>query len=265
MQGLFYSSSRWVTFFFLFFVLNTAFSMNVQSSVPKTLESGTLTIGTYFTNPPFEFLSDHHQIGLEVDLIKEIAARLHLTTKFIPANWKSIINDLNKNRYDVIMGAIVLTPESNSMISFSKPYMTTTLGVLINTKRMPALTKVSDLQNQIVGVQADTADYDMAIKMQKKGLIKSIKVYPFETFNFAINDLLANKIGAVIKIFPVEYYYVKQHPELKILARVPNDPQSLRFGFNKNNTALLAAVDKIQFEMQSDGTYQKILRKWFSK
>ena len=43
---------------------------------------GTLRIGTYFVNPPFEYVSHGQRIGFEVDLMNEIAARLSLAAVF---------------------------------------------------------------------------------------------------------------------------------------------------------------------------------------
>jgi ABC-type amino acid transport substrate-binding protein len=49
----------------------------------RTLEPGVLRVGTYFVNPPFEFISGQERIGFEVDLMNEIARRLSLRTVFV--------------------------------------------------------------------------------------------------------------------------------------------------------------------------------------
>jgi ABC-type amino acid transport substrate-binding protein len=46
------------------------------------------------------------------------------------------------------------------------------------------------------------------------------------------------------------------------VAQVPDDPQPLGIGFNKNNPALLAAVDNALSAMRRDGTYARFARKW---
>ncbi len=237
----------------------------VNPSLPqiKTIKPGHLIVATYFTNPPFEYLENDREIGFEVDLIKEIAKRLNLTIEFKNTQWETIIAALKKNQYDLIMGAITITPDRKKIIAFSEPYMTTTLSVIINKDKTPQIKSLTDLHDTIVGVQAATTDYDVAVKMQKKQEIKGIKIYSFKDFAIAINDLLAGKVGAVMKVFPVAYYYVEHHPELKILAPVPNDPQPLGFGFNQNNKELINAVNRIQSDMQKDGSYNVIYQRWF--
>jgi ABC-type amino acid transport substrate-binding protein len=48
-----------------------------------TLRPGQLRIGTYFVNPPFEFISKHQRVGFEVDLTNEVAKRLQLEPVFV--------------------------------------------------------------------------------------------------------------------------------------------------------------------------------------
>jgi len=241
------------------------FSKAIQADEASfnTLQPGKLIVATYFTNPPFEFLKHDKQVGFEVDLIKEIAKRLNLQLEFKNTQWEIIINDLRANHYDLIMGAITITTEREKLISFSNPYMTTTLSLIINAQKKPQVKSLNDLKNLIVGVQAATTDFDIAKQMKEKGAIQGIKIYPFIDFNSAISDLVAGKIGAVMKVFPVAYYYVQQHPELKILAAIPNAPQPLGFGINKKNTGLVFAVNTAQAAMKTDGTYNKIYQKWF--
>ena len=49
----------------------------------RTLASGILRIGTYFVNPPFEYMADGADIGFEVDLMEEIARRVRLKPAFV--------------------------------------------------------------------------------------------------------------------------------------------------------------------------------------
>jgi ABC-type amino acid transport substrate-binding protein len=262
----YYSVKKYIFYYimpllFVLLLIQPTYSDNEMEL--STLKPGTLVVATYFTNPPFEFVKNGQQTGFEVDLITEISKRLNLHLEFKQTRWESIIHELRENHYDLIMGAITITPARERIISFSQPYMTTTLSIVINAAKTPQVHLLADLHEQTMGIQAATTDLDIAKQMKSQGQLHGIKIYPFKYFDVAIDDLVAGKIGAVMKIFPVAYYYVQQHPELKILAAVPNDPQPLGFGMNKNNRGLMNAVNKAQVEMQADGTYAKIHQKWF--
>ena len=168
-----------------------------------TLAPGVLRIGTYFVNPPFEYISRRKKVGFEVDLMNEI-----------------------------------------------------------NSSRAPQIRSLADLKDAEVGVQAATTDYDVAIAMQQRGEIAKVEVYPFDRIAEAMTDLAAGHITAVMKVYPVAAWLARRTPGLRIVAQVPNDPQPLGIGFNKNNPRLLAAVNSALSGMKQDGTYARLARKW---
>jgi ABC-type amino acid transport substrate-binding protein len=228
----------------------------------QTLSPGQLRIGTYFVNPPFEFIADGKRIGFEVDLMNEVAKRLGLRPVFVNTRWEVILGEMQRNQFDCIIGGITITPEREKSLAWSTPYMTTTLSLVVDTKRTPQATSLADLKNAIVGVQAATTDYDIAAMMQREGQIGKVRVYPFARIANAMTDLAAGYIGAVMKVHPVAAWLARQRPGLRIIAEVPNDPQPLGIGFNRSNPSLLAAVNSALTGMQHDGWYQALVQRW---
>jgi ABC-type amino acid transport substrate-binding protein len=228
----------------------------------RTLQPGQLHIGTYFVNPPFEFVSDGNRIGFEVDLMNEIAKRLELRPVFVDTRWEVILREMRHGRFDCIVGGITITPDREKTLAWSTPYMTTTLSIIVDSDRTPNATSLADLKDATVGVQAATTDYDIAMVMQRKGRIGHVRVYPFAHIERAMTDLIAGRINAVMKVYPVAAWLAKQTPSLRIIAQVPNDPQPLGIGFNRHNQALLDAVNGTLASMQRDGGYQALIQHW---
>jgi ABC-type amino acid transport substrate-binding protein len=227
-----------------------------------TLAPGILRVGTYFVNPPFEYVSDGRKVGFEVDLIREIARRLHLQASFVNTRWEVILQQMQEGRYDCIVGGITITPSRQVMLAWSDPYMTTTLSLVINSARTSQIRSHADLKDAEVGVQAATTDYDVAVAMQPRGEIGKVTVYPFDRIADAMTDLAAGRITAVMKVYPVGEWLARRIPGLRIVAQIPNDPQPLGIGFNKNNPELLAAVNGALSEIDQDRTYARFARKW---
>jgi ABC-type amino acid transport substrate-binding protein len=228
----------------------------------RTLSPGTLRIGTYFVNPPFEYVQNGQRVGFEVDLMNEIARRLSLAPVFVDTEWETILQQMQQGRYDVIVGGITITPERQRMLAWSTPYMTTTLSLVVAARRSPQIRGLADLRNAAVGVQAATTDYDVAVRMQQRGEIGSVKVYPFARIQDAMVDLAAGRITAVMKVYPVAAWLARQTPGLRIVAQVPDDPQPLGIGIAKDNPGLLAAVNRALADMKADGTYARLAQKW---
>lgn len=231
-------------------------------SALRTMTPGTLRVGTYFVNPPFEYVSGGQRIGFEVDLMNEIAARLSLAPVFVDTQWETILQEMQAGRYDCIVGGITITPARQRLLAWSTPYMTTTLSLVVNGRRSPNLRSMADFRNASVGVQAATTDYDIAIRMQRKGEIGSVKVYPFARIQDAMVDLAAGRITAVMKVYPVAAWLARQTPGLVIAVQVPDDPQPLGIGFRHDQPDLLAAVNRILADLQRDGGYVRLAQKW---
>src|SRR6202022_194645 len=87
----------------------TLASARAETSL-QTLSPGVLRGGTYFINPPFEFVSNGKRVGLEVDLINEIARRLRLRPLFVNTRWEVMLQQMQDGRYDCIVGGITITP-----------------------------------------------------------------------------------------------------------------------------------------------------------
>jgi ABC-type amino acid transport substrate-binding protein len=246
-------------------VLIFAVSGGANAEAPKrvpTLVPGVLSVGTYFVNPPFEYVSDGRKVGFEVDLIREVARRLHLKTSFVNTRWEVMLQQMQEGRYDCIVGGITITPTRQVTLAWSDPYMTTTLSLVIDSAETPQIRGLADLKDAEVGVQAATTDYDVAVAMQRRGEIGKVKVYPFDRIADAMTDLDAGRITAVMKVYPVAQWLARRTPGLRIVAQIPNDPQPLGIGFNKNNPELLAAVNGALSEMKQDRTYARLARKW---
>src|ERR1700722_9149352 len=228
----------------------------------STLAPGTLRIGTYFVNPPFEYVSTGAKLGFEVDLMNEIARRLGLAPVFVNTQWETILRETEGGRYDCIVGGITVPPNRERILAWSSPYMTTTLSLVVNRAKTPAIRSIADLKNASVGVQAATTDYDAAIVMQKQGEIRSVKVYPFDRIEEAMADLEAGKITAVMKVAPVAAWLAAKRPNLRIVAQVPNDPQALGIGFAKRNSEMVMAVNQVIATLQRDGSLKRLKEKW---
>jgi len=228
----------------------------------RTLAPGIIQVGTYFVNPPFEYTAEGARVGFEVDLMAAVARRLGLKLVFANTHWETILKEMQEGRYDCIVGGITITPTRERALAWSIPYLTTTLSLVVNGAKTPAIHSLADMRRASVGVQAATTDYDAALAMQRRGEIARIRIYPFDRIEKAMADLESGRITAVMKVTPVAAWLAAKSPDLRIVARVPNDPQPLGIGFGRNEPALVAAVNDVLAAMQRDGSLQRLKKKW---
>ena len=246
-----------------FLLLALAFTGTAaRAQEARLLAVGTLRIGTYFVNPPFEFIDKTERVGFEVDLMNEVASRLSLKPVFVNTTWEKILQQMQEGMYDCIVGGITITAERKRTLAWSTPYMTTTLSLVIDSAKSPDIRGMAELRKATIGVQAATTDYDVAKVMLKRGEIGSIRVYAFDHIDDAMVDLAAGRIAAVMKVAPVAAWLARQTPGLRIVGQVPDDPQPLGVGLAKDNPGLLAAINRALADMARDGASAKIAKTW---
>lgn len=131
---------------------------------------------------------------------------------------------MQQRLFDCIIGGITITPARRRILAWSAPYMTTTLSLIVGART--SMSSISDLRRGVVGIQAATADYDAAVRMQRTGEIGGVRLYPFARIADAVTDLRAG----------------------------PDDPRPLGIGFASQNTALRDSVDGVLQQMDADGT-----------
>jgi octopine/nopaline transport system substrate-binding protein len=63
--------------------------------------------------------------GFEPELLKDVCARIKIECKLQAQDWDGMIAGMNAGKFDVLMDAIVITPERQQVIAFSHPYANT--------------------------------------------------------------------------------------------------------------------------------------------
>jgi amino acid ABC transporter substrate-binding protein, PAAT family (TC 3.A.1.3.-) len=63
--------------------------------------------------------------GFEPELMEDLCKRMGIQCKLVVQNWDGMIAGLNAGKYDVIMDAIVITPDRKKVVNFTVPYAST--------------------------------------------------------------------------------------------------------------------------------------------
>jgi polar amino acid transport system substrate-binding protein len=221
----------------------------------KTIQSGTLTVGSDIPYKPFEFGRAPDYEGFDVDLVNEIANRLDLDPKFVKTPFDPIFRNLAQGRFDMVASAATITPERLKTVDFSEPYFPADQSLMV--KKGSDIKTVDDVKGKTVGAQLGTTGADYAKKETDADTVRT-----YDLIDDAFKALQAGQVEAVINDFPVSKYAEQEKPELQVVQTIPTD-EEYGFGFKKGNDALRQAVNEKLNELKEDGKYEEIYRKWF--
>ncbi|HMM19913.1 MAG TPA: transporter substrate-binding domain-containing protein [Selenomonadales bacterium] len=230
-----------------------------QTLLETIKKRGTIKIGTEGTYPPFTFKNDKGELeGFDVDISNEVAKRIGVKAEFVPTEWKAMFAGLDSERFDVIANQVTINEKRLEKYDFSAPYTVSGAQVVVN-KDTAGINGLEDLKGRKVGV-TQGSNWDEIAK--KAGA--NIQYYKGANEIFA--DLEAKRIEATVndRLFIAEYLLKNPSQNLKLVGKT-FDEAKMGLAFRKGSPELIEAVNKALQEIQADGTYLKISKKWFGE
>ncbi|MGZ5374756.1 MAG: transporter substrate-binding domain-containing protein, partial [Aeromicrobium sp.] len=142
--------------------------------------------------PPFSFMESGTVTGFDVQLGELLAEKMGMTPKFVTNPFETIIQGLNSNKYDAVIGSLTVTDERKQQVDFTIPYYTTGAQIYVQVDNT-GIAGPDDLKGKSIGVVKASTFLDMAQEMTDKD-----KAIGFDSDVVALQDLVAGRVAAVI-------------------------------------------------------------------
>lgn len=233
-----------------------------EAKTESTQAGTTYKIGVESPYPPFIQLSENGDFeGFDVDLLNEIGKREGFNVTYSPQAWDGIFDALEAGEIDVVASGAFDTEERRAKFGMSNPYHKESM-VLIASKDSTA-TKFEDARGRKVAYSPESAAADVLKNLEGKPLDSAMAKsgsWP------VIRSVIQKEAELAIDTSSAYSYYSKQYPEQGLKVIYQDNPTWLDISFvtKKDNTELLAKLNKGLASVQADGTYDKIKAKWFS-
>jgi polar amino acid transport system substrate-binding protein len=179
-----------------------------------------------------------------------------VTIKFEIIDFKGIIAALTSKRVDVLISAVTWTPERAERMAFSVPYYNAGIGALYR-ERTP-IAKPEDLAGKVVGVQLGSSG-ELFVRQKLGSVVKEIKTY--DDIILAVKDLEAGRVEAVVNPIPVLRHNARASAGVRFTEVWDN--RVVGINTRKEDTDLMAEINRHLEAMKKDGVLDRLDRKWF--
>ncbi len=99
-------------------------------------ERGRLRVGYIDGAMPYSFANDRGElVGLDIEMAYNLAAELGIALEFAPVARDRLVEVLNANQCDLVMGGVVLTTPRAAQIAFSSNYLDETMSFVVPDHR----------------------------------------------------------------------------------------------------------------------------------
>lgn len=227
-------------------------------------ESQTFTVGFDQDFPPMGFVGDDGEYtGFDLELAKEVAARLNLEFVPQPIAWDSKDMELESGTIDCIWNGFTMNGREEAY-TWTEPYMDNSQVFVVAADS--GITTLADLEGKVVEVQVDSSA-ETALKEDPDltNTFKELQTTP--DYNTAFMDLEMGAVDAIAMDVIVAGYQLGQREDSSsyLILEETLASEEYGIGFKKGNTELKDRVQAALEEMAADGTMEKISNQWFGR
>lgn len=215
--------------------------------------------------PPLQFVDPRtgEQKGWEYDAMDEIAKRLNFAVEYRNASWDVMIQAVADGQYDIGMDGITINDERKQQVDFSDPYMISEQFMLVRAdeNRFTDGPSFAALKDGLVGAQAGTTNFYVAVYSVLDGDEKNPRVKLFDTFGASVQALKAGDVDTVLMDRTSADGYIGAQPGAFKVVGGPLGREE--FGFIlKKGSDLTAPINAAIASMKADGTIDALNKKW---
>ncbi|KRL38016.1 transporter substrate-binding domain-containing protein [Liquorilactobacillus uvarum] len=233
-----------------------------QNALKRSQASNTLTWGVKADTRLFGLMDIKSGTikGFDIDMGKEITKRVlgkkgH--AKFVQVTSKTRIPLLKNGNIDAIIATMTITPDREKIVDFSNVYFAAGQSLLV--KRGSSIKNVRDLNKDgmtVLAVKGSTS----AVNVKKYA--PKAKVLELEDYAQAFTALKSGQGDAMTTDNGILFGVASENPAYHVVGGTfTNEPYGI--AVDKNQTQLKNKIDKALADMRKDGTYQRLLQKWF--
>lgn len=198
--------------------------------------------------------------GFDIDVAKAVTKKILGTkgkAKFVQVTSKTRIPLLKNGNINAIIATMTITPDREKIVDFSKVYFAAGQSLLV--KKGSSIKNVKDLNKAgttVLAVKGSTS----AVNIKKSA--PNAKILELEDYAQAFTALKSGQGQALTTDNGILFGIASENPGYHVVGGTfTNEPYGI--AVDQGQTELKNKINKALSEMRKDGTYQKLLQKWF--
>ena len=227
-----------------------------EAAAFTTIEEGKLIMSTNAAFPPYEMVADDGSFeGIDVEVCGAIAEKLGLELVVDDMDFDAALLAVQQNKSDVVMAGVTVTEDRMMVMNFSDSYAT---GVQVIIVAEGSDVTIDNLGEKMIGTQRATTGNIYATDDYGEDHVTA-----YDNGASAVQALMNGQVDCVIIDSAPAQAFVDANPGLAILD-TEYVTENYAIGINKDNTALVEAINGALAELIADGTVQSIVDKYIS-
>ena len=244
----------------LFLLVSSAIAQS-NSRLHKILQSGELRVGTTGDWNPMTVRDPgtNSYKGFDIDVVNELAKDMGVKLKFVPTEWKTLINGIVADKYDISTSASV-TPQRIRTVGFTKSYYQISTVPMTLKKNLGQFKNWEDINKPsvTVAVTLGTSQEQQVKQFFPNASIRSIEA-PARDFHEVLAGLAQISVTSNIEASKL----IQAHSQLAVVpVSQPRTPADLAFIVVQGDQVWLNFLDHWITIKQNRGFFERLKAKW---
>ena len=232
-----------------------------KSRLHKVLETGVLRVGTTGDWNPMTVRdpATNSYKGFDIDVMNELAKDMGVKLKFVPTEWKTLINGIMADKYDISTSASV-TPQRIRTVGFTKSYYQVTTVPLTLKKNLGQFKDWDDIDKPTVTVAVTLGTSQ---EQQVKKFFPNAKIRSIEAPARDFQEVLAGRAQISVTSNLEASLLIQAHSQLAIVpVSESRTPADLAFIVPQEDQVWLNFLNHWITIKQNRGFFEKLKDKW---
>lgn len=226
----------------------------------------TYSVGSELTYPPFEFVSDQHgtEDGFEIELLKAIAKEEKFNIRVTNTPRNTVYKTLDEGLCDIWASAFSINSETESKAELSRPFLDFEFIIyLLDNEKNKSINSLAAFKGKRIAV-SKFSKYATDIATRLTDSPRNVIAMP--SLFLALKEVYLGRVDGVLSDSRVLAYQKMKHPEIKMRSIALNEPmKQLVFMTKKGRKDLIIQINDGLEKVKANGTYAKLVHKWFGE
>ena len=223
-------------------------------------ETKVLRVAVSSDNPPLAYAADGRAVGIEADFARmlQVELRTELQLRLMPST--DVVGALERGEVDMVMAGLVITPELEKRVEFSRSYLHSGEMAIIRTDDIMRFRGAAALLQEAVKV-------GMVGGSAGAAYVKTTMSQPVVTTCVSADEcleaLLARRIDVFIGSPAISWRLATDNKYGALMSFYrPLNEEYFAWAVAKNNTQLRDRLDAALERMQRAQMFEHILNRW---
>ena len=238
----------------IFLLFSAVSCKTADNNGNENTDGENLTVGCDATYPPFESMEDGDIVGFDIDIIREIAERMGREIEIESIKWDNTYEFPEDMDLDMIISAIPILEEKESLVDFSDPYfvmeymLITLSGIDIKIKE--------DLEGKEIGILNSEESY------LDEDYLLNYRIEGYDDMATMFEDLRNENISGILISLPIGTNLMTENEGIYSILEIIESNKEFVIVL-KEGSDLKEEVNRVIEEIMQDGTYDEIYGRWF--